>query len=397
MRTRTALAALPLALLGLASTATALPGVSVSGISVPDVPTGLPEACHTWVPANGSLQLAVDTHQCVAVPRGTHVLDRALRVPGGHLLRGVEGAARNEVVLLARRNAPWPQEIGVVKSAPPYERPVTITGITVDGNSQRKHSLQGRADVRDGAHVGISAPSMIVHDVEVRNARCVGISAYEDLVSLNLFTTVITVSTIHSNGFECTKAAAPPGAGIYIHPVGDATDRVIISGNTIRDNDGSGVDLDGVDGGVLSGNTITDNSKVDGFAAISLVDASNWVISGNTASNPRGRGKVNCPGGPAGSGASALFMCARNRDVTGNVVVGNSFSSHYAILVNRVRGHAVGNVLRDNTVSSTSKVRCGEGNPVDANTWQGNNCQTGAVATASSEPPVYFTPGKKKP
>lgn len=393
MRTRTALASLPLALLALTPVAVALPGPPAP------VPTGPLDACTTWVPADGSLQQAVDTHDCVAVPRGTHVLDRALRVPGGHVLRGVEGAARNEVVLLARRTAPWPEQIGVVKSAPPYERPVTITGLTVDGNSQRLHRLQGRADVRDGAHVGISAPSMVVHDVEVRNARCVGISAYEDLVSLNLFTTVITGSTIHSNGFECTTAAAPPGAGIYVHPVGDATDRVIISGNTIRDNDGSGVDLDGVDGGVLSGNTITDNSTVDGFAGISLVDARNWVVSGNVVSNPRGRGKVNCPGGPVGPGSSALFICARNRDVTGNLVVGNTLTGHYAILVNRTKGHALGNVLRDNTVTSTSKakvtVRCAEGNPVDANTWQGNNCQTGAVATAFSEPPVYFTPGKR--
>lgn len=392
MRTRTVLASLPLALLALTPVAVALPGLPY--------PTGVPEACSSWLPAAGTLQKAVDTYQCVAVPRGTHVLDRALRVPGGHVLRGVEGAARNEVVLLARRDAPWPEAIGVVKSAPPYERPVTITGLTVDGNSQRQHRFQGRADLRDGAHVGISAPSMIVHDVEVRNARCVGISAYEDLVSLNLFTTVITGSTIHSNGFECTKSAAPPGAGIYVHPVGEATDRVIISGNTIRDNDGSGVDLDGVDGGVLSGNTITDNATYDGFAGVSLVDASNWLISNNVVSNPRGRGKVNCPGGPAGPGPSALFVCARNRDVTGNVIVGNTLTSHYAILVNRTKGHAIGNVLRDNTVTSTSKAkvtaRCAEGNPVDANTWQGNNCRTGAVATAFSEPPVYFTPGRKK-
>lgn len=387
MSKRTSLTALCAALIALlAPAATAQSGIPISDQM----------ACHTWDPEVDSLQEAVDRWQCVAVPKGVHELSSHLRVPGGHILRGVEGSNRAEVVLRAKRSAFWFEQIGMVKSAAPYDRPVTISGLTVDGNSQRQHRLQGRAGIRDGAHVGISAPSMIVHDVEVRNARCLGISAYENLISLNLFTTVITGSTIHSNGFECTKQAAPPGAGIYIHPVGDATDRVIINSNTIRDNDGSGIDLDGVDGGVLSGNTIMDNGVVDGFAAISLVDASNWVISGNSVSHPKSRGKVNCPGGPAGSGGSGLFVCARNRDVTGNVIVGNSFSSWYGILVNRVRGKAIGNVLRDNTVASLGKVRCAEGNPVDANTWQGNNCQTGLIATAFSEPPVYFTPGKPK-
>jgi parallel beta-helix repeat protein len=391
---RTTLVALCAATLALlAPAASALPGGGVSAGAVPDLHV---TGCQTWDPKAGSLQAAVKAFDCVAVPKGVHELDSHLRIPGGHTLRGAEGTNRSEVVLRAKRTGRWAQEIGLIKSDAPFEYPVTILGLTVDGNSQRLHRLQGRADVRDGSHVGISAPSMIVQDVEVRNARCVGISAYEDLMSLNLFTTVITGSTIHSNGFECTKEAAPPGAGIYIHPVGEATDRVIISGNTIRDNDGSGIDLDGVDGGVLSGNTIMDNGVVDGFAAISLVDASNWAITGNSVSHPKGRSKVNCPGGPAGSGASGLFICARNRDVTGNVIVGNTFSSWYGILVNRVKGHAVGNLLRDNTVSSTGKVRCAEGNPVDSNTWQGNNCGTGVVGTVSSEPPVYFTPGKPK-
>lgn len=352
--------------------------------------------CHAWQKGVETLQQAVDRNACVSVPPGVHELTRHLKVPGGHTLRGAPGSARSDVVLRAKRTARWFPQIGLVKSAEPFDRPVVITGLTVDGNSQRKHSLQGRDDVNDGAHVGISAPSMIVSDVEVRNARCVGISAYEARLELNLFTTVVVGSTIHGNGFECLTQSAPPGAGIYIHPVGDATDRVLISGNTIRDNDGSGIDLDGVDGGVLAHNTIVDNSVVDGFAAISLVDASNWVVTGNTVSSPRARGKQNCPGWPAGQGSAGLFVCARNRDVTGNTVVGNTFAGYYGILVNRVKGHATGNVLRDNTVSSLGKVRCAEGNPLDANTWSGNNCGTGPVATAFDEPPVYFTPPRAR-
>lgn len=346
--------------------------------------------CQTWDPKAGSLQAMVDAWACVSVPKGTHQLTTPLRVPGGHVLRGADGTARNEVVLQAKRNVFWPHQIGVVKSATPFHRPVVVTGLTVDGNSQVSHRFQNR-NVNDGAHVGISAPSMVVHDVEVRNARCVGISAYESLVSFNLFTTVVSSSTVHHNGFECLALSAPPGSGIYIHPVGEVTDRILLLNNTIRDNDGSGIDIYGVDGGVMSGNTVVDNSVVDGFAAITIGDASNWVISGNTAINPKARGKRNCPGSPAGDGGSGLFLCALNQDVTGNVVMGNTFSSWYGVLVNHRSGRVLGNVFRDNTVRSLGKVRCAEASPEGANTWEGNTCGSGEVATVTSEPPLYFT------
>jgi hypothetical protein len=376
-------------------TALAGPGVPPDDLLPDDVPAAVVSVagCHTWDPSERSLQAAVMQHACVEVPAGVHELDRLVAVPGGHVLRGAAGTTRDQVVLRAKRSATWPRQLGLVKSGRPFERPVVISGLTVDGNSRKQHRLQGRGDVPDGAHVGISAPSMVVHDVVVRNARCVGISAYEDLLSLGLFTTVVTGSEVTGNGFACAAESAPPGGGVYVHPVGDATDRVVFQGNHVHGNDGSGFDLDGVDGGVLVGNTVVGNSVVDGFAAVSLVDASGWLISGNTIVSDRGRGKVNCPGGPAGRGHSGLFVCARTRDVTGNVIVGNTLAGHYGLLVNR-RGKAVatGNVVRDNTVTSTSRVRCGEGNAEGANTWEGNTCGTGTLATVSSEPPVYFTP-----
>jgi hypothetical protein len=362
-------------------------GASASALPAP--------GCHRWEPTAERLHEVVLRHLCVEVPAGTHELDRIVSVPGGHVLRGAQGTTREQVVLRAKRSARWPVEIGMVKSGKPFDRPVVITGLTVDGNSRRDHRLQGKDGVRDGAHVGISAPSMVVHDVVVKNARCVGISAYEDLLSLNLFTTVVTQSEVTGNGFECASTSAPPGGGVYVHPVGGATDRVVFQGNHVHGNDGSGFDIDGVDGGVLVGNRVVGNSVVDGFAAVSLVDSSGWLVSGNTVEAPRGRSKVNCPGGPAGKGASGLFVCARTRDVTGNVVVGNTLSGHYGVLVNRVHGTAAGNVVRDNVVTSLGKVRCAEGNGEGANTWEGNTCGSGSVATVSSEPPVYFTPGKR--
>lgn len=349
--------------------------------------------CHRWDPAT-SLQDAVDGHTCVEVPAGTHYLSQSLAVPGGHELRGDPRARRDQVVLKATRVGEWYETAGMVKSSAPFELPTLITGLTIDGSSRRDSSYQGTYRP-DGAWVGVTAPSTVLHDVVVRNNRCVGISSYEDELLGGLLTTVITDSLVEGNGYSCSERAAPPGAGIYLHPVGPTgTDRVVIARNTIRRNDGSGIDVDGVDGGVIHGNTVVDNSQVDGFAGVTLVDSNDWLITGNTVTNPQRRGKRNCPGWAGKEGSAALFVCARNRDVTGNVVVGNTFRSYYGILVNRTRKVATGNVIRDNQVSSTGPVRCAEGNAEGANTWLGNNCRRAAQAVVANEPPTYFRSGR---
>lgn len=361
----------------------------------------LSQVCHDYNQSVETLQQAVDTYICVDVPQGVYMLSSTLAIPGGHTLMGDGGAGKGVVILRAVKAplTPWSGTQGLVKTKAPYDQPVHLEGLDIDGGSYADHAWQGN-DAQDGAWIGVNAPGMIINYVTVLNARCIGISTYEDRLLegtplARTLTTVVTGTHIINNGFECSTAAKPPGGAVYIHPA-NATDvpaRILFQGDFIYNNDGSAFDIDNVDNGSLIENEIYDNSVVDGWAAISIGDGSNWTIAGNDINEPARRGKLNCPGGPAGPNSSAIFLCARLKNITGNVISGNTIGGYYGILINGVNGVASGNTIRDNylnvpLINPISGVRCAE-HFTNANTWSGNNCQTG-LAPGLDEPPTPF-------
>lgn len=336
---------------------------------------------------SGNLNTVVQANTCVVVEPGTYTISYQVFIPGGHLLTGVAGL-RDSTVLMADRSVSWSGTTGMIDTSAPYTEPSQLSHLTVNG-----HSYQSRCPsypCNDGANIGVSAPSMIMTDVRVLNARCNGVGAYQSLVLLNVFTTVITDSDIEGNGFNCEPSASPPGAGLYIHPVTQATSRIEVTGTTIQNNAGPGAEIyQSFLGGMFTGNTVQNNQQ--GYGAVSLTDSSNWTITNNVLQQPSGTpGKSNCTyPASTGSHGAAVFLCAYDYNVTGNVIGPNvQVNGPYGIVAswNNTSGNrSSGNTFTGNVISA-AYTGCIDHNAVGSNTWNGNNCQAGLTPA----PPTYY-------
>lgn len=98
-----------------------------------------------------------------------------------------------------------------------------------------------------------------------------------------------TNNTIYQNGYDCQNGPIP-GAAIY--SAGNLNGAVI-SGNTIYDNCGNNIDLDGVSGFQISANTVTDpgyqwggsRTYCKGAVSLLMVDVSASVVEANIIRN----------------------------------------------------------------------------------------------------------------
>lgn len=313
------------------------------------------------------LQDAVNQNVCVQLPAGTHVIDRYLRLPGGHQLQGDPTVARDAVVLQAGPG--WINNAGDgVVNDDGFGGPVaTVTHLTVDG-----------AGIATG---GIGARRLLIHDVVVRGGKCWGVAVAGELMT-------IQNSWIHHNGADPACFGAP-GAGIYmVTQLGGGRPSVyspVVVGNRISDNTGPGLDIASVWDGTLSDNVVVNNTS---WAGVSLF-GSRWTISNNVVRHPATReGQPylsSCRNGPIGVGSAAIFLCQtndfNNNVTTANTIVANRVSSWYGVLIVGNDGFKPyytprGNIIRDNDAFGSLHGFADDFRPGqwfdDRNHWFGN-------------------------
>ena len=156
-------------------------------------------------------------------------------------------------------------------------------------------------------------------------------------------------------------------------------------------------------GGVFVANTVTGN---DGWAGVSIIDASSWTISRNNVVQAP-VGSANGPGFdhpyracryPGNSRhPAAVFLCQTD-DLNGhvtthNIIQGNRLSGPYGILLSGLQGSGFQaprfNVIIDNNVSGSGFGCADDLAPRDCltrhNTYRGNNC-SGRTNTN----PIYY-------
>lgn len=322
--------------------------------------------CYSWH-AQVSLQTAVNNFTCVEVQTGTWKLPRSLLLGPGRTLRGA--GAPGQTILTPVTNGTWPRTIGdgVVNDAGSTSgKPAGIANLTLDANGI--------------ATYGLCCRHFTARRLIVRDAPCSGVGIAGPNVTLE-------DSQVTGNGFAC--ANSPPGAGIYVVKSGAAPNTWAprIVGNNISNNDGPGLDIDGVWGGRLVGNTIASNAS---WAGLSLIGASNWLVENNTIHQPattQGQPyQPVCRGGPAGVRSAAIIVCqltdANNYVAINNIIRNNRASGGYGILL--IGNDQVAPYLapRNNTITGNNVVgsvhgcaddfRPGQWGS-DRNTWSG--CQ----------------------
>jgi len=276
--------------------------------------TALLETCFKWNGQN-EINKAIANHDCVAVAPGSYPLTKPIRLLAGHTLIG-ESNNRSAAVFYA---------------APGFTGSQILTDDLSNGVVATVRRLSFDVKMRAS---GVGARKLTARNIEVHNARCwgVGIAGYGFRLEN---------SNIHHNGADPTCNAAP-GGGIYITRSGDVPDAFapVISGNSIHDNTGPGLDIAGVWGGKLFGNDIRNNSH---WAAVSLFGA-NWEIYDNRIYHPT-RNKVGipdgqpywseCRGGPNGVHPAAIMLCLRTdaggSRASGNYIHDNSMASYYGV------------------------------------------------------------------
>lgn len=373
--------------------------------AVPAGPAAQASQCTSF--RQGNLQEAVFTNVCLELQPGTYLLRSPLRIPPGHTLEGIPGEA-TRTILLASRASRWPATEGMVAPLIPrtgLNKPpaILLEHVTVDGNSGFNPATSTWA--RDGAGIGVTTDDMMLVDVTVTEARCDGLSVYSDNL-LGTFSTVIVQSTVIRNGADCLPSSIPPGAGIYVvRPRHSQIGRLLISDDRIVDNDGPAIDIDGVSGGVVTGSVlsnlasyVSDSGRTwpyVGWAALSIVNASGWTVSGDVITEPMepmARRGCATPGAPTGfrtAATAGILICAKQAPAESNVIGPNPLvEGRFGILVSGLRGHpATGNALQNNVVLS-SHVACADHFGPGHNRWVGNVCHgAGDVAGLN---PEYF-------
>lgn len=333
-------------------------------------PTSAQTSCYLW--SNQTpLQTAVNLNTCVEIQAGVWTISGPITMPSGHTLRGVN---RDTAVLKADASV-WPYSPygSVVQSVSSVN--VVLSTFTIDGSQ--------------ASALGAAARGMTIQNMRIKNARCSGVT----VAGAGM---VIENNIIENNGSSCP--VAPPGAGIYAEGTAVAY-APRIEGNTIQNNGGPALDVNGVWGGTFSGNTVTNNAH---WAAVSLYGASNWTVAQNTIRHPA-TSQVQpyhptCTGGPGGNHSAGIFLCqdtdTNNLVTVNNTIRNNQVSSWYGIL-------SIGNdqsqpywAPRNNTFDGNnvfgSNFGCADDfQPgqwfTDQNVWTNNNC-----GGSQNTPPAYF-------
>jgi parallel beta-helix repeat protein len=344
-----------------------------------------PNGCLKWNGQN-ALQDALDANDCVLVLPGTYDLGEALHVAAGKKLTG-EAGMRATTILRASStfdttDVPLGRSSMILNSTTGN---TTISHLTLDGS---------RRAVRI-----ICCSNYMLDDVVVENATCDGVDVSGPGVVVQNSEIAFNASDGAGGGL-CMSAAAPYGGGVYCqgYPAAISVNLQLLN-NTIHDNFGMGIDINGCHHGTISGNNIYANN---GPAAIGLYGASQWTVSGNAVSHPH-NATYNpvfhplCDGGPIGSGSAALYIC-QDTDANGfysteNTVTDNHFSGKYGILsigADEVQPYWAprksvfqSNVLTGSVFGCADDFAPGQWFS-DDNVWAGNGCGTPTGA------PVYF-------
>ncbi len=179
-----------------------------------------------------------------------------------------------------------------------------------------------------------------VEDAEIHATACDGVTfaGYGELAD----------STLYEHGWDCENGPIP-GASIYCL---NNADGAHITGNTMYDDCGNVVDLDGCEGLVIENNSISGPGYrwggsapwCTGGAGLVMIDVSHSTISGNTVDNAGRSHTVMGQGGhpsevfsrsgastysdlPNGSNTAVAVLMTQRRS-SGGSVVGNSFSDN---------------------------------------------------------------------
>ncbi len=377
------------------------------------------DVCIT-VPAGQTVQQALNSSAtCVQLASQTYYLDWPLYVPSNKTLRGTG----SDTVISPSNDAVWTRpnyaSVAVIEQQhPDYSNPgigssnATISNLVIDGRKNINGTI--------GAAAGAILSGTTMLNVEVRNARCVGVSILGAGVVLSGVT--ITRNGVAPSVFQSQCESqyqqnppkyAPGRAGVYMQFSSDlAQNRSMnpqIVFTTITYNEGPGIDNNGVWNGVLDHSYVAGNTL---WAEVSMFGASGWTISNNqiygVSTNsvaPQSDVHPQCVNGPASStwnGSYAmhpagLLLCYYSDSLSvtqGNTVRNNHIASFYGIVSS---GEKIGgsyylpvyNTFLDNNVNG-SWVGCVDRAAVGMNNWNANQSPYGCNNNGVSNPVTYF-------
>lgn len=185
----------------------------------------------------------------------------------------------------------------------------------------------------------------------------------------------------YNGGTRCSD----PGVGGGVYSAAESLHNghgVQISNNTITDNYGTAIDINGVDDGIISNNTVLRNG---GIAGIAIYQGYSWTVTGNNVNESGGSGSLRyhpyCQP-PAGNVRVGIWLCSDvvANSATFNWITGNGSRGYYGILLIGKDPPAnlvpLCNTIVNNDVYG-SNVGCADDDTPGsggANTWNGNNC-----------------------
>lgn len=342
-------------------------------------PSYVPTNC-TYIAApdgtSSQVDNAITADACVFFGPGLYPMGQKMRIPTGHQVygSGMGNDPTNDTIFQAATGWVTNGDEGVLGAAF-SDSNVIISHLTLDANGLATYAVDA---------AGFTADSDLLE-----NAYCSGVG----IVALNV---TVKSSQVSGNGFHCSTA--PPGAGIYLNTstTGISNGNAQILNNSIINNGGPAIDDGGMNSGTLTGNTITGNTN---WAAVSLIDAQSWAVSGNTVNQPYSNQvqpyHSECSDGrmPSGQGSAAVLLCqvSTSSGTSGNSISGNTLTGHYGILVEGVPPYVPSsNSFTNNTIhapSSTPWTGCADHNKSKKtpNSWSGNTCN----GTSISAPKLF--------
>ena len=322
------------------------------------------------------LQDAINKNSCVRLAAGTWNIDKYIILPSGHTLKG------------------FAQDKTIIKASPAWISN-GVEGL-VDVRSEKAHAtIQNLTlDAANLATYAMATKGVMLDHVTLTAGKCSALG----VTGKNL---VLSNSLITKSGFVCSSS--PPGAGIYMQATRN-TDKSFgprITGTTIKDNNGPGIDVNNVNGGTLSRNMIIGNS---GWAAVSLYAASNWTIDNNTLHQPMSTFVQPYHTGcaqhlPNGNGSAGLLICRDTTNTTAqaqnNRISNNGINGRYGIVLigdGTTNGNSgpQRNVFTNNNVNGSTfgcvdSLKYAKTNQKIKNVWNGNNCN----GTKNSQPQKF--------
>lgn len=293
--------------------------------------------CYPWAGGGfDSLQQAVNNNTCVEIQAGTYDIGgtQAISIPSGHTLTG-KGYTVSTLRLTSVHDCPAPTYVSDPIIKLENASNVTISNFRLTGSYQGvKKSAAGITAAYSTAQSNNN--NVVIENMQIDGVRCDG-------VSLGGNGTILRNSIITDCGGQCNLAlptACDSGYGGGIYVAGRAymySFATVIQGNNIYQNQGTAVDIDGVDNGQFISNSVWSNG---GFAGFGLYGGHNWDISDNLINNSGGQYLMGHPDCNKGDRTIGILLCADNNPV-GSPYYGQPDSSNNYIEGNHSQGYMV--------------------------------------------------------